>query len=53
LALVIVEGLAIQDVALVMGTTPNALSIRLHRAKKQLADGLTKLQGERLSREGT
>ena len=53
LALVIVEGLAIQDVALVMGTTPNALSIRLHRAKKQLADGLTKLQGERLSSEGT
>jgi RNA polymerase sigma-70 factor (ECF subfamily) len=53
LALVIVEGLAIQDVALVMGTTPNALSIRLHRAKKQLAEGLTKLQGERLSREGT
>ena len=53
LALVIVEGLAIQDVALVMGTTPNALSIRLHRAKKELADGLTKLQGERLSSEGT
>jgi RNA polymerase sigma-70 factor (ECF subfamily) len=53
LALVIVEGLALRDVALVMGTTPNALSIRLHRAKKQLADGLTKLQGERLSSEGT
>ena len=53
LALVIVEGLAIQDVALVMGTTPNALSIRLHRAKKQLAEGLTKLQSERLSSEGT
>lgn len=53
LALVIVEGLALRDVALVMGTTPNALSIRLHRAKKQLAEGLTKLQGERLSSEGT
>jgi RNA polymerase sigma-70 factor (ECF subfamily) len=53
LALVIVEGLAIQDVALVMATTPNALSIRLHRAKKQLAEGLTKLQSERLSSEGT
>ena len=53
LALVIVEGLALRDVALVIGTTPNALSIRLHRAKKQLAEGLTKLQGERLSSEGT
>jgi len=53
LALVIVEGLALRDVALVMGTTQNALSIRLHRAKKQLAEGLTKLQGERLSSEGT
>ena len=53
LVLVIVEGLALRDVALVMGTTQNALSIRLHRAKKQLAEGLTKLQGERLSSEGT
>lgn len=53
LALVIVEGLALRDVALVMGTTPNALSIRLHRAKKSLAEGLKKVQGERLSSEGT
>jgi RNA polymerase sigma-70 factor (ECF subfamily) len=53
LALVIVEGLPVQDVAVVMGTTPNAVSIRLHRAKKQLAEGLEKSQGERLSGEGT
>lgn len=53
LALVIVEGLPVQDAALVVGATPNAVSIRLHRAKKQLAEGLEKLQGERLSSEGT
>jgi RNA polymerase sigma-70 factor (ECF subfamily) len=53
LALVIVEGLAVQDVAVVMGTTPNAVSIRLHRAKKVLAEGIEKSQSERLSSEGT
>jgi hypothetical protein len=36
-----------------MGTTPNAVSIRLHRAKKHLAEGLEKFQRERLSSEGT
>jgi RNA polymerase sigma-70 factor (ECF subfamily) len=50
---VIVEGLAVQDVAVVMGTTPNAVSIRLHRAKKVLAEGIEKSQSERLSSEGT
>lgn len=53
LALVIVDGLPVQDVAIVMGATPNAVSIRLHRAKKLLAESLEKLQGERLSSEGT
>jgi RNA polymerase sigma-70 factor (ECF subfamily) len=53
LALVVVDGLAVQDVAVVMGTTPNAVSIRLHRAKKHLAEGLEKFQRERLSSEGT
>ena len=53
LALVVVEGLAIQEAAIVMGTTPNALSIRLHRAKKMLAEGIEKCRRERLSGEGT
>ena len=53
LALVVVDGLAVQDVAVVMGTTPNAVSIRLHRAKKALAEGIEKYQSERLSSEGT
>ena len=53
LALVVVDGLAVQDVAVVMSTTPNAVSIRLHRAKKALAEGLEKYQSERLSSEGT
>lgn len=53
LALVVVEGLAVQDVAVVLGITPNALSIRLHRAKKVLAEGIEKYQRERLGSEGT
>ena len=53
LALVIVEGLPVQDAAVVLATTPNAVSIRLHRAKKQLAENLATTQGERISSEGT
>lgn len=50
LALVVVEGVAVKDVAIIAGITPNAVSIRVHRAKKQLADVLS---SERLSEEKT
>jgi RNA polymerase sigma-70 factor (ECF subfamily) len=41
LALVILDDISVNDAAKVLGLTPNTLSIRLHRAKKQLADSLT------------
>jgi RNA polymerase sigma-70 factor, ECF subfamily len=41
LALALVEELAIGDVAFTLGITPNAASIRLHRAKKKLTDLLS------------
>jgi RNA polymerase sigma-70 factor (ECF subfamily) len=50
LALVVVEGVAVKDVATILDITPNAVSIRVHRAKKQLSDALA---GERLSEEKT
>lgn len=40
LALVVVEGVAMKDAATILDITPNAASIRVHRAKKQLADAL-------------
>jgi len=36
------EDLAPQDIALVLGVTPNAVSIRLHRAKKKLREELVR-----------
>lgn len=36
------EELAPADIAVVLGVTPNAVSIRLHRAKKELAEQLRK-----------
>ncbi len=36
------EQLAPADIAVVLGVTPNAVSIRLHRAKKELAEELRK-----------
>ncbi|GAA6525149.1 sigma-70 family RNA polymerase sigma factor [Intrasporangium sp. DVR] len=39
------EGLAPKEIAAVMGLSPNAVSIRLHRAKKQLARELGKSAG--------
>ncbi len=36
------EQLAPADIAVVLGVTPNAVSIRLHRAKKELAEQLRK-----------
>ncbi len=41
LALVVIDDLAVADAAIVLGITPNAASIRLHRAKKALAAALT------------
>ncbi len=40
LALVVLDDLAVGDAAVALGITPNAVSIRLHRAKKALADAL-------------
>jgi RNA polymerase sigma-70 factor, ECF subfamily len=50
LSLVVVEGVALKDAATVVGITPNAASIRVHRAKKQLAHSVT---GERFGPEAT
>jgi RNA polymerase sigma-70 factor (ECF subfamily) len=47
LALVVIDGVSVAEAATVMGITPNALSIRLHRAKKNLADLLMTTRGER------
>ena len=41
LALALVEDLPIGDIAIALAISPNATSIRLHRAKKKLADLLT------------
>lgn len=53
LALVIIDGVAVGDAANILSISPNAASIRLHRAKKQLALGLDELRRERLSESGT
>ena len=42
LALVVLDDMSVTDGAKALGITPNTLSIRLHRAKKQLADALTR-----------
>jgi RNA polymerase sigma-70 factor (ECF subfamily) len=53
LALVVIDGIAIKDVAQVLRITPNAVSIRLHRAKKTLADALVANRSERNNTVGT
>lgn len=40
------EELTVLQIAAVLGLTTNAVSIRLHRAKKRLADTIRKLQAE-------
>jgi RNA polymerase sigma-70 factor (ECF subfamily) len=40
------EGLGPADIAEVLDLTPNAVSIRLHRAKARLADELRKISGD-------
>lgn len=44
LALVVVDGVSVQEAAKVIGISANALSIRLHRAKKILAEKLEALR---------
>jgi RNA polymerase sigma-70 factor (ECF subfamily) len=39
------EGLAPREIAAVMGTTPNAVSIRLHRARSKIATAIGKEPG--------
>lgn len=53
LALVIVDGVPVADAARVFGISPNALSIRLHRAKKQLEQRLSAVHGERFGETRT
>jgi len=50
LALVVVDGLSISETATTLGISPNATSIRVHRAKKELA---VALENERLRTETT
>lgn len=40
LALAVLEGMPVAEIAVAAGSTPNAVSIRLHRAKKALAAAL-------------
>jgi len=40
LALAVLEGMPVAEIAVALGATPNAVSIRLHRAKKSLAAAL-------------
>jgi RNA polymerase sigma-70 factor (ECF subfamily) len=40
LALVVLDDLSVSDVAVALGVSANAVSIRLHRAKKALAAAL-------------
>ncbi|MBN9141751.1 MAG: RNA polymerase sigma factor [Micrococcales bacterium] len=49
LSLVVLEGLPVAEAAIALGISPNAASIRLHRAKKALAEalGTTHADGER------
>lgn len=42
LALTAIDGLTITEVAIVLGVTPNAVSVRLNRARSQLRDELAK-----------
>lgn len=41
------EDLAPREIAVVLGVTPNAVSIRLHRAKQRLREGLAAQEGAR------
>lgn len=45
LALVVLDGLAVNEAAIALGITPNAASVRLHRAKKSLVAALEGMRG--------
>jgi RNA polymerase sigma-70 factor (ECF subfamily) len=45
LALVVLEELPVAEAAIALEVSANAISIRLHRAKKALAEALTQLRG--------
>lgn len=45
LALVVLDGLPVNEAAIALGVSPNAASIRLHRAKKALAEALSAPDG--------
>ena len=49
LALVVLDGLAVAEAAVALGVTPNAASIRLHRAKKACAAALAEVESDAAS----
>ena len=53
LALVVIDDLSVSDAATTLGITANAVSIRLHRAKKALADLLAHNSGDTDERSST
>ncbi len=54
LALVVLDGLPVGEAAIALGVSPNAASIRLHRAKKALAEALAVSgDGERSAPDAT
>ena len=53
LALVVIDDLAVSDAAVALGISANAVSIRLHRAKKALAAALAESSRDDAERSGT
>jgi len=53
LALVVIDGVGVGEAATVLGLSANAVSIRLHRAKKALASALAANKRERNDSAGT
>lgn len=53
LALVVIDDLAVSDAAVALGISANAVSIRLHRAKKALAAALAENSHDEAERSGT
>lgn len=41
------DGLPVKDIAVLLGVTPNAVSLRLHKARRRLAEALEKDAGGR------
>lgn len=51
LALTAIDGLSVTETALTLGITPNAVSVRLNRARTQLSSELAKQNGKIRGRE--